>query len=233
MRFFSKKHKITLGVSIFFLLLLLTGCGEWEQEKPRFVIALVDETDSFKLDNTMFWPEVLPWIATIVNRLQPGDKFCVIGIDGHGFDTDDVRIPIETLDESTLKAVIQKRGISERVMALTRRQERHRATDILGALYHATYFLEKEKGYRRTIIIFSDMIHYPWPPTTEDAADLWFPEDTEVYCFYVNASGRKNWENIINTWVSIFNSAGLQVTKDCFYQRDEVKSQIDKIFPSY
>ncbi|MEW6619231.1 MAG: hypothetical protein AB1422_07840 [bacterium] len=241
MKTFSQIHrflpivKTTLGICI--PLLLLAGCGGLEQpEKPRFVIVLVDETDSFALHSsqgqiTMFWPEVVPWVRRIVNQIQPGDKFCVIGIDEHGFDIDDVRIPLKTFNEATLQAIQEKTRISKAVQELTRRQEVYKGTDILGALYHTAHFLNREEGnYRNTIIIFSDMIQYPWPPRLQDADDLRFPIDTEVYCLYVNASGRKEFKNIVNTWVDIFSSAELKITDDHFYQRAETEDAFKKLF---
>lgn len=217
------------------LLALTSGCGLPESEKnPRFVMVLVDETESFALYKegkitTMFWPETLPWIAKIVTRLQPGERFCVIGIDEHGFDTDDVRIDY-ILDEGFMRAAQEKIKIVQKVKELTRRKERHRSTDILGALYHAAYFLNKQDTHRGMIVIFSDMIQEPEIPTLKDAVDLNFPKGTEVYCFYVNASGRENWEKIVNIWLPIFKAVGLETTKDCFSQRGEISIIFNKLF---
>jgi hypothetical protein len=223
------------------ILLLSSGCNiKLPEPHLRFVIVLADETDSFALYEhgeitTMFWQEILPYIAKIANNLQPGEKFCVIGIDEHGFDTDDVRIPIITLDENPLKAVQQKKKIIKDIKNLSRRKEKHRSTDILGALYHAAHFLNKQKDntHEGLVIIFSDMIQEPKFPTLKDAEKLKFPPKINIYCYYVNATGRDKWEKIVNRWVTILKPTNLEITKDCFYQRGEMQSQFNKVLVNY
>ncbi|MBU0568645.1 hypothetical protein KJ693_01230 [bacterium] len=189
------------------------------------------EDDKLKVYTTVFWPEALRWVAKIVESLQPDEKFCLIGIDERGFETDDTRTPINTIYERQLKAIQQKRKIiKDQVRELTRRKDKHKSTDILGALYHAAHFLNKQDTHEGTIVIFSDMKQEPKPPTLKDASDLSFPKDTRAYCFYVNASGKQNWQKVTDIWLPIFKSAGLEATKDCFYQRNNVESGFNEAF---
>ncbi len=237
MKSFMKIHchnpffKILLASSVCFLMLLAVQEGySADKVKPRFVIVLVDETESFAIYKNgkveaMFWQEIIPCVVKVVQNLQPGEKFCVIGIDDHGFDTDDIRIPIQTLDEGILKAIQQKKEIIRKVKALERRKEKHRITDILGALQHTAYLLKKQDSYRDVVVIFSDMIQEPNLPTVKQASGLKFPGDTKVYCLYVNAIGQENWDKLINAWGLVFKSAGVNVSRDSnFYQRGEIDS---------
>jgi len=226
-----------------FLLLQLIGCEKISEvigktERLRFVIVLVDETGSFALsqnnEETHFWEEVIPWVGRIVDRLRPGEGFGLIGIDGHGFDTNDVRIGLETLDEGVLRAIGQKRVLKERVRELTRRRGAP-ATDIVGALYHAAYFLDRlDQRYQGVIVIFSDMMQTPWE-TLGGAENLSFPYGTKCYAFYVNATGRTAWDNLVSTWGPILERARVEIYRDDgnihFYQRGEMEKVFNSIFP--
>lgn len=223
------------------LLVCLSGCTTCinpEKSIPRFVIVLVDETDSvgFYKDGKLqylYWPEFIPWVAKIAEKLSPSDAFCVIGIDDHGFDDDDIRIPITTLDENTLKAVIQKKSLVRNIKALTRRQEKYKATDITGALSQAAYLLQKDPSRKSEIVIFSDMIQEPLAPTPKSVKNLNFPNGTELNCFYVSASGRDKWETVVDTWVKVLQSTGLDVSIKNFHQRGEMSLQFNNVFGNW
>ena len=205
-----------LGVSF---LILFEGCDTKSNpvlDKPRFIIAMVDETPSFHVDTMQFWPELRSWVAQIVQRMEPGERFAIIGIDDHGFDVDDIRVPVLMLDENSLTASRQKREIIKTVLSLNRRPLAHPYTDIIGGLHQAANILKGQENYRAMIAIFSDMIQTPRFPTIDDAKDLSFPPDSHVYCFYVDATrghekvtGQESWNRIVSAWVPVFEAAGL------------------------
>jgi len=237
MRVFFKTFFITF--SVFSLL-----CCE-QEETPKFVIVLVDETGSFGIyrdgNPTMFWNEIIPLAASVIDRLEGGDRFAVVGIDDHGFDSDDVRIPEQTIDPRALIAFQQKSRIKRGIRELQPRQHRRPYTDILGALYHTAYFLGRESGYRNVVIIFSDMIQTPRYPTPNEARELKFPPETEIYCFYVNASemdeitgrvrpGIEEWRRLLDVWIPILRNAGVNVDERNFNQRGvDVNRELDRI----
>ena len=238
------RNLINIALIVVVCLILFACSSEWSEneEKPRFIIILLDETVSFRLTSIDFWPEICFRASKIVSRLQPGEAFVIIGIDGHGFDPDDVRIPSTILDESFLKAVQQKRKVVKQIKELKRRPSNFPYTDIMGALQQTANLLKGESDYEAVIAIFSDMIQTPRFPRLQDATGLSFPENTRVYCFYVNATegnlaipGTQSWDRIVNAWVPIFEHSGLiykqQDGNDNFLTRDKTNLQFDRIFP--
>ncbi|MCJ7634815.1 hypothetical protein MUP77_20800 [Candidatus Bathyarchaeota archaeon] len=219
---------------------VLSGCKTEDSQKPlkqNLFIVLVDETESFALYKEglieqMYWPEVIPLINLIVYSLEPGDEFAVIGIDEQGFENEDVRIPFEVLDEGFLKAKIQKDKLAKVVRELQRRKDTHKSTDILGALYQAAHFASEETDRQTFVFCFSDMKQEPRWPTQEEAGKLTFPSGTECYFFFVDASGRNNWNTITNVWEPILSGAGLQIYSNNtlnFFQKGESKLRLEQV----
>ena len=208
----------------------------WEKLKQTppstCLIVLVDETGSFGLKQhngeiAHFWPEIIPWVNRIISILNPGDCFTLIGIDGHGFDTDDVRISQSFISWGAIKAQIDKRKLNQKIKKLKRRQGAKK-TDILGALYHAAHLLnilhQSYPNYRGIIVVFSDMqqtapmdLHNP----------VRFPQGTRAIFFYVNATGHSQWEQLINKWTSILHSLNLDIQG--FYQRGNMEVGFNKL----
>ena len=235
-----KIRQFVISLVTIFCLALCLGCGGKEppRQSKRVFIVLVDETESFALYNEkgvieqMYWTKVIQLVNWIVNSLKPGDEFGLIGIDEHGFDEDDVRVPFELLDEGFLKAKMSKDRVAKTVSELQQRKQKHKNTDILGALYHAAYFASKEPDRHAIIFCFSDMKQEPRWPTEEEARTLDFPYGTEAYFFYVNASGRTNWETIVQVWNSILTRARLQIHTDNllnFFQKGESEKALKQI----
>lgn len=221
---------------------IYTGCRTaMAEEKPRYVLALVDETGSFELGGQPFWPEILPLVEHLVLGLQPGEGFGLIGIDDHGFDADDVRVSMQVLDQGLLRARLQKNQLLDQVRGLARRTKKMRTTDITGALYQAADLLKGEEEFHGVVVIFSDMIQTPKFPDAKEVADLRFPTATEVYCFYVNATkertgvaGQEWWKKIVSSWSSIFAGAGLESVQNDqarFYQRGQTSREMVRLFP--
>jgi hypothetical protein len=216
------------------------GCGCSTAERPRFVVVLLDETGSFQVDTTRFWPEVIQYTVKIVQTLQPGEGIGVIGIDDHGFDSDDIRIPMTVLDENALRASQQKRELARGISALSPRKLARPYTDIVGSLRQAANTLNGMTAYRGVIAIFSDMIQTPGLPGLESTTGLSFPNGTSVYCFYVDATRErpmaagKLWETLVATWSPIFERVGLEYKTEegrpHFYERGNTQIAFDKIF---
>jgi hypothetical protein len=235
-----RRLTVMILIGSIFLWLQIIGC-DGEKTKPRFVIVLMDETVSFRVDTTQFWPEVCSLTVKIVRALEAGEGFCVIGIDDHGFDTDDMRIGMTVLNDNPLAIVQQKNELIRRVRGLAPRRANRPYTDILGSLHQAANLLKGEANHRGVIAVFSDMIQTPRFPTTNEAAALSFPKGTEIYCFYVNATkeyhgttGQEWWDRITGAWIPIFEHAGLKYKDDDgtpqFYQRGKSKYAIESIF---
>lgn len=236
-------RRIFLCIALFMLLPLLNGCEKVakevkKNEKSRFVIVLLDETSSFILEQggakVHFWSEIIPWTSRIVDSLNPGEGFGLIGIDDHGFDTEDIRINLEVMDENPLKVVTQKKELKKRVKELTMRKG-SKATDIMGALSHAAYLLNNmERKYQGVIVVFSDMVQTAGELSNEPRGN--FPAGTKGYCFYVNATGKGKWEMLLSKWDSIFEGLNLEVRRPDgklhFYQRGEMKQAFENAFGS-
>ena len=209
--------------------------------KPQFVIVLVDESGSFALNyggvRTHLWPDAIYWGSYIAESLNPGDAYAIIGIDGHGFDTDDIRINIQVIDENQIKARTQKRNLKKQVQGLTRRENASSVdanyTDIIGALSHSEYLLRNMgQKYQGIIVIISDMVQ-----TARDiGTEFSFPDGTMGYCFFVNATGRSQWADLIKKWNTIFENINLDVKKPDgtihFYQKADSPQNLSSIFQS-
>ena len=212
---------IFICISVVALSFLLAGCkcsfdGPTSSPSNIRVIVLVDETDSFRViidneqsaggkDTIQYWEAVKPLVIQIVKKLDPGDQFVFIGIDEKGFQTDDVRIPFEIIDESYLKAEQQKKRIIREVRELERKKDIHNATDILGALKHSASL---DSGYQTRIFCFSDMQQFP-PLNPQEATGLKFSQDTKVY-FFLNTVGEQEWNRTVSIWKPIIEGAGLK-----------------------
>ena len=193
----------SLTIAVVFL--LLTGFLVHNPSSVQLrVIVLLDETDSFP-----YWDDAKQHIYQIIDNLNSGDEFELIAIDDKGYQTEDVRIPFEKIDQSFLKARQQKNRIIGKVKVLARRKNKYKATDILGSLRYAA---SDSKGYNTRIICFSDMEQYP-PPKTNNEIKLEFSQDTKAY-FIVNSVGEEDWNRKVSIWKPIIERSGLQFTSE-------------------
>lgn len=209
-------HLLSLVLIVAVLSMSACRFGQTTEDKPLFVIVLVDETGSFGPNpGALLWDEAKNKTEEIVGLCQGGERFLVIGIDDHGFDTDDIRFAERALDDRPLMAVQQKREWIEEWSRVERRTPRTPETDILGALYQAAFFAKRQPRYKPVILIFSDMVQEPKYPTLAEAADLSFPADSRCLCLYVLPKGRNTgWEDMMRVWIPIFQTAGLDMTED-------------------
>lgn len=229
------------------IIFAVTGAQAWElparsQEKSRLVLVLLDETDSFGRNTTrgqaetLYWDEALLQIKTIVNALKPGDEFLLIAIDDKGFEEEDVLIPLIQLDRAFLKAKIAKKKLLSQIQGLQRRKTVYHSTDILSALYQAAHQAHMGKNQQTVILCFSDMIQEPKMPGLAESQDLAFPASSEGFFFFVDASGRSEWQGILHTWVPILTRAGLQIGAESsphFFQFGESKLRLAQILAQW
>lgn len=219
-----------------FALVAVTGagllCGGCSPEPaPRAFFFLVDESGSFE----DLWEESLDNAANIVKHMNRAEGYCLVGIDNHGFDEDDVRVAPGTLPHTIYYRTEIVKLVKE-IKELRRREYFEPGTDIPGALQHAYHLYRNFRGeaqgtpaYRPVIVIFSDM--YPdhnW--NMSKLHNVRFPEATEVYCFNVRAKGREGWEGIVDFWIDTFNRIGIKVTRDNFFTVKETPQAVQRIF---
>lgn len=212
-----------LSLLVLVLAVILAGCdGKNNDNKPRFFVVLLDETGSFEsFDNAK---------EAIANKVIRGlgceETFCLIGIDNHGFDNEDVLIHVTKLSHNFLEASQQKRALRNSVNELNRRDNLPPGSDIIGALQHAAQFLngdgddgnDDNDGFQPVLLVFSDLIpDNLWPETPGVGEELGLPENTMVYFFFVEERGREEWEAVRDLWTDIFVSAGIE--------EDEVKNR--------
>jgi len=209
--------------------LLMTGCDE----RPRFVMALVDESASFE----PYWQKSLDAIGKVVENLGPSDAFGLIGIDDKGFDPEDVRVPIQAIDPAALKTKRTTRAWAANLATVQRRTHKRNYTDILGAVRHAAFFLNSQPDRDPVLLIFSDMEQTPRMPAVADV-DFQLAGGARVYCFFVNTSGWADragvsggtgWDIVVGRWQSILSSAGASVTKGDFYQEGNILVELPRL----
>lgn len=209
-------------------------------DKPKFSVFLFDETDSFGTNTSrgiatsLYWQDALKMGKTIINKLSPGDRFIVLSIDEVSMQEEDVLMRLLELNQSSLRARLEKRKISREIMELKRRKEIYRSTDIIGALYHAAYFASKAEGFDIHVFVFSDMKQEPTPPRLEDAADLVFPSGTKGYFFFVDVAGREQWSALLSLWRPIIEHAQLETDSNLnFFQAGEAQAELQRILKSW
>lgn len=211
-------------------------------KRPRFVIILLDETDSFGQNSehgvakSLYWNDALAMTRIIVKQLNPGDELIVLAIDERGFEEEDILVPMHQFDRAFLKSRIEKKKIIRKIMALQRRKDKYSQTDILGALYQAAYFTGKETDFKTVIFCFSDMRQEPRWPTATEAKDLSFPPNTTAYFFFVDASGKERWQRLVDVWKPIFKHARLEIQDGGslnFFQYGESATAVKRILQDW
>ena len=203
------------------------GLGGGSPERPRFVAVLIDETDSFTKD----WDAMIRAVGLVANRLGPGAGMVVIGVDDQGFQPDDIRIDVRFLDPSPLKSRIDARRLAQEIGALKRRTPKRPVTDVLGAIRHAAYFVNRYPHVDPVVVAFSDMRQTPRMPTAADATGLSFPAGTTVNCFFVDATGWQDWRKTVQNWQELLTKAGASISAESFHQKAETTVELNRMFP--
>lgn len=196
----------------------------------RFIIAFLDETGSRGPE----WNDMVDRVAVVAGRLKNQDAFTVIGIDDHGGDEDDVRIPLtivqtrSDLDMAGLKR--QRDAIVAQVKSLKPRGKPQR-TDIVGAIRQAQGMANKVSQNMNVILaFFSDMQQTPRMPDDAAMKDIHFPDGTVGYCFYVSASRRYDFPATVSLWQRLLTSAGVAITENDFHQKGTVDFGLNNAF---
>lgn len=240
------------------LALLLAGVSGCTSPPKRAVVVLLDETTSWSED---YWDTVVGLIAQkVVMRMRQGETFCLIGIDSRGFEAADVRIGYTVLPDSLLPAQGKKKELAAAVRSLTPRPG-DKGTDILGALKHAAYFLDRAvnnpavahggqvepgqqagAGQERSdmqpvLLVFSDMVpdlRHPGEPAEvgQELAKWRMPLNTSVQFLYVKERGAEEWRELVESWAAAFQEAGLSSVDDYNFQVPQgSQGAIDSLFP--
>jgi len=202
--------------------------------RPRFIVVFLDETGS----RGEAWNAMREKAALIASRLKNRDAFTLIGIDAHGGDEDDVRVPLTIIetpnDPSGLnKAALdqQRQEIVQQVTKLKRRGN-PQTTDIVGPIKQALLMANMQNGERDTLLaFFSDMQQDPTMPDAAAFKGIRFPAGTKAYCFYVAGTKRYDYPTTVELWQRLLTSAGVKTSANDFHQQGTVAVGVNAAFP--
>jgi DNA-binding transcriptional MerR regulator len=200
------------------------------QYRPRFIVVFLDETGS----RAQTWEAMREKAAFIASKLKNREAIAVIGIDDHGYDEDDIRIPLSIVQAPSdlMTAVLEKQrqAIIQQMNRLQRRRNPQR-TDIVGAIRQALEMANKESAERRTVLaFFSDMQQTPQMPDAGAFKDIHFPAGTEAYCFYVNGSKHYTFDQTVDLWQHQLNAAGVTASAVNFHEKGTVDVGVSQAF---
>jgi len=176
-------------------------------------VALMDETDSFVAPG-LWDPSRDILTSKVLPYLQPGDAFCLIGIDATPYTMDDIRIPVTPLPEGTLRAAVARKGLIEKVRKLEPRPgKKGTGTPMTLVMANAAGILQEEGSrYRPYLVVFSDMAEDPpkrGKPIEGLTEPVVLPPDTQVFCFNVVPLGsKKEFESRVARWKTTFSLWG-------------------------
>jgi len=195
------------------LLFLLGGCVQL-RHIPVLLFILLDETTSFVESGN--WDKSLSISSQAVALLKPRDQVCVIGIDHHGFDQNDIRIPLTVLPSASLKAAQQKKQLIQQIIELQPRDTSSGwrlpdgkirgtplGTDQLGALAHAAHFATLQRAISVKVLTFSDFQDEP-VETGIGKNPQPFPADTSFLALHVvdkEGEGQEMYSRRVSRWV--------------------------------
>ena len=207
----------------------IPGCTVAEPRTPVLLIILLDETESYM--KTGNWTQSLRTALRAVDFLRPGDAVCVIGIDDHGFDQDDVLIPAMPIPRTTLKSVEAKRLLMDRIASMEPREESSGrklpeggykgfpfGTDTRGAVSQAAQISGYFDDHLIRILIFTDFRDEPpVVPEGRGNIDIQFTGDCRLKALYIDETGGADWFDRIERWVEVFNNLGVKCSAKDFY----------------
>jgi hypothetical protein len=209
------------------LLWIIGGCSLQTHQKT-LLIFLFDETDSFV--RAGHWGPSIAMARGAIEQLRPGDAVGVVGIDHHGFDSDDLRLPVTVFAKSSMRAVIDRRAVTEKLAQLQPRKTSSgfalpngkvrgtpRGTDTLGALEQAAQLATYYPGMRVRIMVFSDMCDEPGSSPSGYSGDKHpFSGECKIKVYFVKESGGKQWKTLVAKWEAAFNELGATCTSTDF-----------------
>lgn len=206
---------------------IIAGCGA-QKRQPTLLLLLFDETTSFA--QTGHWEDSLRIAGLAVDQLKPGDAVGVIGIDHHGFDESDVRLPVTDLPRVALRAVEVKRDIKTHVSKLVPRETssgyrlpdgallgKPFGTDTMGALDHAAQIASYFKEARIRIVVFSDFRNEPITGQTGASGQTAIAGDCRLMAVYVEETGGGEWKERVGHWQQALTDMGMRCDTGDFY----------------
>jgi len=206
---------LSVTVAAVLSVLLCSGCGrrgpKSGRPQPRLVVVMLDETGSYVKDLGL-WEPSRDLACSIIGALQPGDAFCLIGMDATPYEAQDVRLELTSLPTSTLAAAVKRRELQKRVEKLEPRESVGKGTPVTLAVAHAADLISTQEGrYRPYLVIFSDMSEDP-PEDGQTPKDvrspIRLPAECEVRALYVSEFGGReeflrrtgHWEDAFRLW---------------------------------
>ena len=214
--------------SMLLIMLCLAGCGG-KSRQGALVLFVFDETSSFVEDG--YWAESIRLARVTVDQLAPGDAVGIIGIDHHGFDTDDIRLPVTVLSRSTIRAVTDRMAVKASLSSLQPRKSSSgfrvpngntrgtpTGTDTLGALDHAAQLAAYFPQRRVRVVLFSDMRNEPITgPSGYSGVRRLFIGDCRAKAYFVDESGGSEWKTRVTRWTTTLNKHGLACRSTDFH----------------
>ena len=209
-----------LAAALLIVLLCLAGCGG--KERPHTLLLLdFDETSSFVAPG--YWEQSIRMARIAVDHLGPGDAVAVIGIDDHGFDSDDIRLPITVFSRGTLQAVADRNALKARLSTLQARPTSSGfrlpngkmrgipcGTDLLGAIDQTASLAAYYPQMRTRVLLLSDMQDDPGSsPSGYSGEKVLFSGDSKAMALFVDESGGAEWKARVTRWNSTLNGMGL------------------------
>jgi hypothetical protein len=199
--------------------------------RPRLIVVFLDETGS----RGEAWEAMRNQAALIASRLKNRDAFALIGIDDHGGDEDDVRVPLSIVQAPTDLNVAmlnqQRQEIVQQVTKL-RRRGNPQTTDIVGPIKQALGIANMLSRDRDVVLaFFSDMQQDPKMPDAAAFKGIQFPTGTTAYCFYVAGTKRYDFPTTVDLWQRLLTSAGIRITTNDFHQQGTVAVGVNAAFP--
>ena len=157
---------------------ILFGCGfmgcDEVDSRSTVLVVLIDETTSYIQAD--MWESSIDLTGKVIEMLRPGDYFIMLGIDNHGFDGNDVRIPITELPNASLPSMKAKHDLKEAVLGIEVRESSSGyrledgtirgtpwGTDQLGSLHHVSELISSPvfDDARVRVIVYSDFFDEP------------------------------------------------------------------------
>jgi hypothetical protein len=206
----------------------LAGCGG--KPKPHTLLLLVfDETTSFV--EAGHWDASVQMARIAVDHLAPGDAVGAVGIDHHGFDTADIRLPVTMLSRATMQAVTDRKAVKAQLSALQPRETSSGyrlstgktrgtplGTDTLGALDQAAQMADYYPQMRVRVLLFSDLRNEPITgPSGYSGVQHLFSGDCQAMSLFVDESGGGEWKARIARWTKALNALGLSCHETQFH----------------
>lgn len=198
--------------------------------RPKLVIVFLDETAS----REQAWEPMRDGVAMIASRLKNRDAFTVIGIDDHGGDEDDVRVPLSIVQAQTdlnIAELNQQRQAIVQQVAKLRRRGNPQHTDIVGPIRQALGIVKMQSQRDAVLAFFSDMQQDPKMPDADAFKGIQFPAGTKSYCFYVNGTKQYDFPATVALWQPLLTSAGIEIRTTDFHQKGTVAVALNTAFP--